>query len=88
MENLENKTPEELEQDKHEIFTELKDSLQSRFHCSGVEAANYLISRKKEIGDIYNKELVEEYLNRPETEKDFEDFRINFSKSHETPEGQ
>jgi hypothetical protein len=86
MENLENKTPEELEQDKHEIFTELRDSLKSRFHCSEVEATNYLISRKEEIGDIYNKELVEEYLNKPEAEKDFEDFRINFGKFHETPE--
>ena len=85
MEKLNPKTPE---QEQIEAFEVIKQSLQQKFHCSESEATAFLLSNKKTIGDIYDAETVEQYLNKPETEKEFNDFRINFSKSHETPEGQ
>ena len=88
MEKFESKTPEEMERAKHEIFTEIKNMVQERFKCFEPEATAFLYT-KEDMGDIYDKNVVEQYLNNPETEKEFNDFRINFfGKFHETPEGQ
>jgi hypothetical protein len=68
-----------------EKYREVKKMVQNKFNCSEPQAHGFLSDLKEEGININDKNTVEKYLNKPDIQKIFDNFKSKWQSFHETP---